>query len=133
MKSRLVRWVLVLLAVIVIVAGNIMWAMITQPSKGYAEIRNQSGETISAIDIKVCESRFSFRDLPGNTRVGFSFPINCDSSYEIDALLLSGKRLQARAGYVTHGLDSADALTIKENEIRLSGVEADQFPVRITR
>ncbi len=124
MRSSLLRWLFVLLAVIAMVAGNVLWAYATRPSKGYAEIRNQTGETISQVEITVCKSQFLFRDLPGNAQVGFSYPINCDSGYEIDARLSSGKRVQAKLGYVTHGLDSSDALTITASDVDLTRLPA---------
>ena len=125
MKSSFLRWIFVLLAVFAMVAGNVLWLFVTRPSKGYAEIRNQTGETISQIAITVCNSHFNFRDLPIDARVGFSFPINCDSGYEIDVYLPSGKRIQSKVGYVTHGLNSSDALTITDKDVQLTSRPGD--------
>lgn len=109
-----------------ILLSTLVMTEIFSASEGVVTIVNNSMENISGVTLEICKQKFSLNDLkPGSRSQKMHFKITRDSSYKIHVTFTSGASLsKENIGYVTHGFDENDTLTIKNEDISLERVSS---------
>jgi hypothetical protein len=89
-----------------IVAGSLVVvaiAMVFAPGRSRMTLRNESGERISSITVRVDDKETTYTDVPPDAVYKKFFLIWADSSYAVAATLANGQSLHRTDGYVTNG------------------------------
>ena len=90
------------------------------PRDGHVTLSNTTAEAIVRAQVGVCGQDFTIEHLgPGENRT-VTFRIRADSHYTVSVRFASGRSMSKELGYITSGIDVADMLLIKENDVLLA-------------
>ena len=78
---------------------------------------NNTNDSISVINTKVCGQTIKVEALAAGDIKSANFLSKYDSSYDIEVIFTSGKKLKQKVGYVTNGICFRDTIHILQDSL----------------
>ncbi len=94
-------------------------------NKGVLNLVNRSNESISRLNVSICNETLEFLNLKSGAVVSGSYTIKGDCHFEITVQFDSGKKIEKKYGYVTNGFDYSHQIEISDSMVKVEGGVTD--------
>lgn len=88
-------------------------------NSGFLRISNNSDKRIIEARIIVCGQLLIFNNIEPRSEAGSAYKVTSDSSYDVTVVYADGQELKSKVGYITHGVDYNDAISIYSDHMSI--------------
>jgi hypothetical protein len=93
------------------------FAMMFAPGRSHMILRNDSGERIPSITVRVDDKEVTYTDVPPDAVNEKFFLIWADSNYDVAVMRANGQALRQTDGYVTNGSRADATISVRTDRI----------------